>query len=136
MRLTMDDIRRLCDETNMEYEEAVALLRRFEGDYRKALRAWQDERSIFIEPLSIEEGVRPAGDVIRQGWRKGLALIRRVHPLRMLSLIALIASFVFSKQIGGWMLLILLIIRCLPVLGEMLSSFLSHAERPAARIIL
>ncbi len=136
MRVTMDDIRRLCDETNMEYEEAVALLRRFEGDYRKALRAWQDERSIFIEPLSIEEGVRPTGDFIRQAWRRSLALMRRVRPLKMLSLITLVASFIFSKQIGGWMLLILLIVRCLPVLCEMFSSFLARVKRPAARIIL
>ncbi len=136
MRIIMDDIHRLCDETNMEYDEAVALLRRFEGDYRKALRTWQDERSVFIEPVCIKDGVRPVSDRIRQAWRNSLALIRRVQPLRLISLIALIAAFVCSKPVGGWMMFIMMLLRCMPLICQLLSCRLSRAKRPDAHIVL
>ena len=137
MRVTKEDVHRLCAETGMDHAQALSLLKQFNGDYRKALRAWQDARSIFIEPVSVQTCDRPLSDYVRQAWRCALKHMRSIHPGMLLLAGGLIAGFIFSRKVGGWIMLASLSLYALPVLFEMISPvgkrIFNRQKRPHAR---
>ncbi len=140
MRTAANDIERLCRETGMPQDEAVRLLSRHGGDYRRARREWQDARSIFVEPLCVRDSARPTIDRIHQTFKQAFKKIRRficgTSFLRLLGLIAAAASFTLLRRFGGWLLLGIMLLRCIPLIMQLLRPVFTSSKRSAPHIVL
>ena len=119
-RIFMDDVKRLCQETGVEYDEALALLRRAEGDYRRALRLYQAPFTVYVEPVSVEDAPRSraqtAADRMRAAWNalrlRGPKLKTALAAALILAAVALIAA---APHVAGWTAALLALLRFCPV---------------------
>ena len=117
---TVDDVQRLARELGVEYDEAVSLLRRADGDYRKAVRLHQDQRSVFVEPERIEEGRRPAADraaeILKNIWSgvrsARLRVSRNGSLLMAIPLIVIMLALIAAPHLTIGTLLVMLFLRC------------------------
>lgn len=95
---TMRDIDRMCRETGVSREEAVLRLKRADGDYKKAMRSYVSERSVCVEPVSVEDN-KSAGAVLLERMKNVLRFVSaRRRALWAVSLVVIMLALVLMPQ--------------------------------------
>lgn len=110
---TMKDIERMCREIRVSRAEAVHLLRRAEGDYKKAVRMYISERNVYVEPEQVKENersVRACADKLLNAVR--LHMSRRSVLIWAAALVVIMLALAATPKIGACMLLLTLFLSC------------------------
>lgn len=110
---TMKDIERMRREIGVSREEAVHLLRRAEGDYKKAVKIYISERNVYVEPEQVRENersVRACADKLLNAAR--LHMSRRSVAIWAAALVVMMLALAASPKLGACMLLLALFLSC------------------------
>lgn len=104
-KYTLDDIETLRSKTGVGYEEAVALLEKYDGDIARALVELEKSGKLNRDGLFSSANRGKAEDFLSRWWRVGCET-RVIVERKGETLINLSALFMILALILGWKLII------------------------------
>lgn len=104
-KYTLDDIETLRSKTGVGYEEAVALLEKYDGDIARALVELEKSGKLNRDGLFSSANRGKAEDFLSKWWRAGCET-RVIVERKGETLINLSALFMILALILGWKLII------------------------------
>ena len=104
-KYTLDDIETLRSKTGVGYEEAVALLEKYDGDIARALVELEKSGKLNLDGLFSSANRGKAEDFLSRWWRAGCET-RVIVERKGETLINLSALFMILALILGWKLII------------------------------
>ena len=104
-KYTLDDIETLRSKTGVGYEEAVALLEKYDGDIARALVELEKSGKLNRDGLFSSANRGKAEDFLSKWWRAGCET-RVIVERKGETLINLSALFMILALILGWKLIV------------------------------